>query len=132
MTSVSANPTAAAAAQSTGTNALTKFAENFQDFLTLLTEQIKNQDPLSPMDSTQFTSQLVQFTGVEQGIQQNSNLSALISLQSDVQMGTAVSYLGKSVAVDGQTMQLSGGAAKLDYGVPAATPVKKLTVTITD
>jgi flagellar basal-body rod modification protein FlgD len=131
MTSVSSVAGSSAATSQTD-NAITKFANNFQDFLTLLTEQIKNQDPLSPMDSTQFTSQLVQFTGVEQGIEQNSNLSQLIALQSDVQMGTAVSYLGKSVDVDGQTMQLAGGAAKVDYSVPSSTPVTKVALTVTD
>jgi flagellar basal-body rod modification protein FlgD len=131
MTSVSNVAGNSAASSQTGTS-LAKFAENFQDFLTLLTEQIKNQDPLSPMDSTQFTSQLVQFTGVEQGIQQNANLSQLIGLQSDVQMGTAVSYLGKSVNVDGASIQLSSGTGKLDYGVPNTTPVTKVTVTISD
>jgi flagellar basal-body rod modification protein FlgD len=130
MTSVSS--TAAATSNTQATGALTNFANNFQDFLTLLTEQIKNQDPLSPMDSTQFTSQLVQFTGVEQGIQQNQNLSQLISLQSDVQMGTAVSYLGKGVDIDGQSMQLSGGTASMEYSVPTTPPVSKVTLTITD
>lgn len=131
MTSVS-NVAGNSAAGTKADTSLAKFAQNFQDFLTLLTEQIKHQDPLSPMDSTQFTSQLVQFTGVEQGIQQNSNLSQLISLQSDVQMGTAVSYLGKSVNVNGESIQLSAGSGKLDYAVPNTTAVTKVTVTISD
>src|SRR3954471_24751209 len=130
MTSVSANPTAAAAAQSTGTNALSKFAENFQDFLTLLTEQLKHQDPLSPMDSTQFTSQLVQFTGVEQGILQNKNLQALINMQSDVQMSTATSYLGKLVDINGGGVQLSDSSAKINYSI--GTAVAKVAINITD
>jgi flagellar basal-body rod modification protein FlgD len=132
MTSISSATSTSAAAAGQSGNALAKFAENFQDFLTLLTEQIKHQDPLSPMDSTQFTSQLVQFTGVEQGILQNKNLNQLIGLQSEVQMGTAVSYLGKSVEVSGEGLQLSGGTAKLDYAVPTDRSVKKVTITITD
>ncbi len=130
MTSVSGTSAAIAAAQSTDNNALSKFAENFQDFLTLLTEQLKHQDPLSPMDSTQFTSQLVQFTGVEQGILQNKNLQALINMQSDVQMSTATSYLGKLVDINGGGVQLENSKAKINYSI--GTPVAKVTITITD
>src|SRR5262245_38392064 len=111
---------------------LAKFADNFQDFLTLLTEQLKHQDPLSPMDSTPFTSQLVQFTGVEQGILQNKNLNQLIALQGNEQMGSAVNYLGKTVQVGGDSVQLSGSSATIDYGVSPNTTPTKVTITITD
>ena len=60
-----------AAAPSTATKAKTTLGSNFDTFLTLLTTQLKNQDPLSPMDSSQFTQQLVQFSQVEQSINAN-------------------------------------------------------------
>ena len=75
--------TASSSSSNSGANALASFSSNFQSFLTLLTTQLQNQDPLNPMDSTQFTSQLVQFTGVEQGILQNQNLQQLIGLQTN-------------------------------------------------
>jgi flagellar basal-body rod modification protein FlgD len=54
-------------------------AQNFDQFLTLLTAQLKNQDPTSPMDTNQFTSQLVQFASVEQQMKQNATLTSLVS-----------------------------------------------------
>src|SRR6185503_2408522 len=81
---------------SSSSAAMAGFAQNFDSFLTLLTAQLKNQDPLAPMDSTQFTTQLVQFTGVEQAIHQNKSLETLIALQKDAGVGAAVGYLGKT------------------------------------
>ena len=66
----------------TGANSMQSAASlssNFDTFLTILTAQIQNQDPLEPMDSTQFTDQLVQFSGVEQQIRVNTQLETLIS-----------------------------------------------------
>ena len=65
---------------STKGNALSSLGSNFSDFLTLLMTQLKNQDPTSPLDTNQFTSQLVQFTSVEQQINTNSSLTKLIQL----------------------------------------------------
>ena len=56
-------------------------AETFDTLLTLLTTQLQYQDPLDPMDTNEFTSQLVEFTGVEQAISTNKKLDQLISLQ---------------------------------------------------
>jgi flagellar basal-body rod modification protein FlgD len=126
-----ANATTTGASQNSGSNALAQFSSNFQDFLSLLTTQLKNQDPMSPMDSTQFTSQLVQFTGVEQGILQNQNLQQLISLQSNTQMANAVSYIGKTINNAGSEVQLSSSQGTINYTVndPATT---KVNITITD
>lgn len=112
-------------------NALAQFSNNFDNFLTLLTAQLKHQDPMSPMDSTQFTSQLVQFTGVEQGILQNQNLKQLIALQSNSQMGSAVEYLGKKINDAGNQVQLSGSTGTVNYQVSDPTTAK-LVITVTD
>ena len=101
------SPTGASAASS---KSLAGFAQNFDSFLTLLTAQLKNQDPLSPLDATQFTTQLVQFTGVEQAIHQNQSLETLISLQKDTGVGSAVGYLGKTVSANGDSITLTNSA----------------------
>jgi flagellar basal-body rod modification protein FlgD len=116
---------------SSGANALASFSSNFQSFLTLLTTQLQNQDPLNPMDSTQFTSQLVQFTGVEQGILQNQNLQQLITLQTNSQMSNAAGYIGLQVNGGGNQVQLAGSQATINYTItdPTTAQVK---ITITD
>lgn len=123
--------TSSSSSTASGTNALTQFSSNFQDFLTLLTTQLQNQDPLNPMDSTQFTSQLVQFTGVEQGILQNQNLQQLIALQSNTQLANDVGYLGTQVNDSGNKVVLSGSTGTINYDVTNAATAK-VVVTITD
>jgi flagellar basal-body rod modification protein FlgD len=59
----------------------TMLASNFETFLTLLTSQLKNQDPLSPVDSNQFTAQLTQMAGVEQQLLTNDLLKGLLAAQ---------------------------------------------------
>jgi flagellar basal-body rod modification protein FlgD len=81
-------------AQSKTAAARTGLAEDFQQFLTLLTTQLQNQDPLSPMDTTEFTNQLVAFTGVEQQINTNQKLDDLVALQLNNAMGSALGYVG--------------------------------------
>jgi flagellar basal-body rod modification protein FlgD len=79
MTTVTSATSATTAATTTSTAAQT-LSGNFQTFLTLLTTQLKNQDPMSPMDSNEFTQQLVMYSQVEQQIDTNSKLDSLISL----------------------------------------------------
>lgn len=90
---------------------ISNLAENFDNFLTILITQLQNQDPLSPMESNEFTSQLVQFTGVEQQVLQNKNLEELIRLQSANQTLSAVSFIGKLVEATGDTNTLTDGEA---------------------
>ena len=127
----SSTPPTSSSSTSSGANSLASFANNFQDFLTLLTTQLQNQDPLNPMDSTQFTSQLVQFTGVEQGILQNQNLQQLITLQTNSQMSNAASYIGLQVNGGGNQIQLSGSQATINYTVTDPTTAQ-VTIKITD
>src|ERR1700704_554769 len=101
-------------------------AGNFQTFLTLLTTQLKHQNPLDPLDTNQFTSQLVQFAGVEQQLKVNDQLSALVALQQTAQNSTALEFVGKEVGVAGDTAPLSGGTAKWNLSVP-----KPVTATVT-
>ena len=99
----------------TGNNSL---ASNFQTFLTLLTTQLKNQNPLDPLDTNQFTQQLVQFAQVEQQIKQNSQLETLISIEKSAQATTALAYVGATVAIDGQTAAVKNGQATWTFNVP--------------
>lgn len=84
-------------------------------FLTLLTTQLKYQDPLDPMDTAEFTNQLVQYSSVEQAIQTNSKLETLLSLNIANLGAQAVSYMGKVAQVLGDVMPLEGGKAKATY-----------------
>jgi flagellar basal-body rod modification protein FlgD len=96
------------------TNALAnqQIAGNFQSFLQLLTTQLQNQNPLSPLDTNQFTQQLVEFAGVQQQINTNDSLATLVSLQQTTQSTQALEFVGKTAVVKGSTTALgSNGAA---------------------
>ncbi|MBW3616456.1 MAG: flagellar hook capping protein [Proteobacteria bacterium] len=95
----------------------TRLAENFETFLSLLTTQLKNQDPLAPMDGNQFTQQLVQMTGVEQQLLSNQLLTSLVNKGSDA-IGSAVNLIGKEVTADKSTAEMSRGVAKWSYELP--------------
>src|SRR5215468_11469756 len=104
-------------------------ADNFQTFLTLLTTQLKNQNPLDPLDTNQFTAQLVQFAQVEQQLKQNEQLATLVSIEKGAQSTTALAFVGQNVAVDGQTAQLKNSSATWSFQVPK--PISA-TVTVTN
>ncbi len=97
--------------------AASTLADTFDTFLALLTTQLQNQDPLDPMQSSEFTSQLVQFAGVEQSINTNKKLDQLVELQTSGQLNTAVSFIGKTVEVVSDLLLLKDGAAKISYGL---------------
>jgi flagellar basal-body rod modification protein FlgD len=76
-----------------------RLSDNYDTFLVLLTAQLQNQDPLAPMDSTQFTQQLVQFSQVEQQIRTNEQLEGLVGQYQAASAGAALSYLGKDAII---------------------------------
>jgi flagellar basal-body rod modification protein FlgD len=104
-------------------------AGNFQTFLTLLTTQLKNQNPLDPLDTNQFTAQLVQFAQVEQQLKANDQLTTLVALQQTAQATQALDYVGQKVVVDGDTAPLKDSSAT--WWVTVDKPVTA-TITITD
>ncbi len=119
-----------AIANSNTQKAASGLADNFDTFLTLLTTQLQNQDPLSPLDSTEFVGQLVQFSGVEQQIAQNKNLERLVG-QSEVNSSTAaVSFIGKEAVLTSKTAPLQGGSAKWAYAL--GRQAEQSTITISD
>jgi flagellar basal-body rod modification protein FlgD len=95
---------------STSSTATTGIADNFQTFLTLLTTQLQNQNPLDPLDTNQFTQQLVQFAGVEQQLKSNDQLKSLIEIEKSAQATQALVYVGNTVAVDGSKAQFDKSA----------------------
>ncbi|MBF0561257.1 MAG: hypothetical protein HQL37_04390 [Alphaproteobacteria bacterium] len=118
------------AAPSTAAASAAKLSNDMGTFLNLLTTQLKYQDPTSPMDSTQFTSQLVQFSSVEQQINTNSNLEKLITMQQTNQTTQALGYLGATVVAQTNQVPLTNGQATFNYTVPAQ--YKSASVMITD
>ena len=102
---------------------------NFTTFLQLLTTQLKNQNPLDPLDTNQFTQQLVEFAQVEQQMKSNDQLSSLVSLEKSAQASTALAYVGSTVVVDGSTSPLSNGSATWNLNV---TKPSTATITIKD
>ena len=107
----------------------TEIASNFTTFLQLLTTQLKNQNPLDPLDTNQFTQQLVEFAQVEQQMKSNDQLSSLVSLEKSAQATTALAYVGATVVVDGSTAQLTNSTANWSLNV---TKPSTATVTIKD
>jgi flagellar basal-body rod modification protein FlgD len=103
-------PTSAVGAAGT-VNSRATIAENFDTFLMLLTTQLRNQNPLEPLDTNQFTQQLVQFAGVEQQIRTNENLGALLALSKTSQNASVLSFVGATVTAEGATTELKDGLA---------------------
>jgi flagellar basal-body rod modification protein FlgD len=105
-------------------------ADNFDTFLTILTAQIQNQDPLEPMDSSKFTDQLVQFSGVEQQIKSNKQLEQLLAATT-THAGAALSgYLGQQAEIDTAGAQFIGEPINWRYSLPS--DAAKTTITVTD
>lgn len=105
-----------------------KLAKDLNSFLTLLTSQLKNQDPLSPMDSSEFTNQLVEFAQVEQQIGMNDNLTNLIGLTNQSIVSNAVNYIGTIIEGESSQVALQNGKLKAAYGLNAEA--KQVTVVV--
>jgi flagellar basal-body rod modification protein FlgD len=113
------NPNFVPSSTSSGTGTTTPgIADNFQTFLTLLTTQLKNQSPLDPLDTNQFTQQLVQFAGIEQQMKGNASLASLVSIDKAAQATQALAYVGQNVSVDGSTAQFANGTATWNLNAP--------------
>lgn len=92
-----------------------KLDEELNRFLTLLITQLENQDPLDPMDASEFTSQLVEFASVEQQISQNSNLEKLLNVTQTSQVADMVNFIGQEIEYTGDLFELKGELAKFTY-----------------
>lgn len=124
------NGVTAANSNTAASSSAVGLAANFETFITLLTAQLRAQDPLSPMDTKDFTNQLVQFTGVEQQMKTNDLLSSLAQNFSLNAGSMAVSYLGKQATATADTAALNNGAAKWTYTLP--TGASEVTLKVFD
>jgi flagellar basal-body rod modification protein FlgD len=117
------NSASATAAPQTGSTALKSLSANFGDFLKLLMTQLQNQDPTSPLDTNQFTSELVQFSSVEQQINTNTSLTQLIQLTQAGEVMQASNITGKTVTVSSDHLPLQNGKGTVQFTAPAAEQV---------
>ncbi|MBL4619738.1 MAG: hypothetical protein JKX88_06535 [Marinicaulis sp.] len=98
-------------------------ASDFESFLKLLTAQLKNQDPLSPLDSTQFVAQLASFSSVEQQVATNTKLDALVAGLVGSNLENATRWIGKEVEISSGATRFEGDALEFripDSGIPDA------------
>jgi flagellar basal-body rod modification protein FlgD len=130
-TPTTASTTAAASSASSVSGAVdnTMIASNFTTFLQLLTTQLQNQNPLDPLDTNQFTQQLVEFAQVEQQMKSNDELTSLVSLEQTAQSTAALAYVGATVVVDGSNAPLSNSQASWTFNVSKPSTA---TITISD
>ena len=104
-------------------------AEDFTQFLQLLTTQLQNQDPLSPMDSNEFTSQLVQFSQVEQAINSNTKLDDLVSLQLGNAATSALGYVGLDASyVSAEIALTEGQSTVIKYSLEGPATTSKINI----
>jgi flagellar basal-body rod modification protein FlgD len=110
-------------AQAVNSSASQQLAGNFDTFLQLLTTQLQNQDPLDPLDTNQFTQQLVEFASVEQQINTNTNLQSLINLQQTSEATSALQLVGATVTVSGNSAALSNATSSpATWSLTASAP----------
>ncbi len=115
VSSATTSTTSATSNNSDINSGLNSLASNYQTFLTLLTTQLKNQDPLSPLDTNQFTQQLTQMTGVEQQLLSNQLLQQLVTANQSSGLSNAVNMIGKTVTAGSSTATLTSGSASWPY-----------------
>jgi len=118
-------PSSASGTTAAATSALasSQIAGNFQSFLQLLTTQLQNQNPLSPLDTNQFTQQLVEFAGVQQQLNTNDSLATLVSLQQTAQSTQALGFVGKTAVVKGNSAVLTNSTATWQLSSPSNSNV---------
>jgi len=124
------NSTSTAAANTAPRAAATGIGADFNTFLTLLTTQLRNQDPTNAMDADKMTEQLVQFASVEQQIKVNTNLERLLAVEQGNQLVSAAPLMGRVVEVESDRLALQGGQAQLR--LPAAGAATRALVEVQD
>lgn len=106
--------------------------EQFSSFIQLLTAQIQNQDPLSPLDSTQFVDQLATFSSLEQQVNTNTSLQSIATMMSDMHAMLASQWLGQTVSVESSWVPFSSEAVDFMVDIPDGVDQAILTVRDTD
>lgn len=104
-------------------------SSDFDDFLILLTAQLQNQDPLDPTDSAEFTNQLVQFSQVEQQINTNDRLDALIAQQLTTSIGQAVGFIDRNITYQSVELPWDGtNSVSASYVLPEGVIDAKINI----
>lgn len=119
--STAATAAATQTAQTTGSSsqiAKQKLSETYDSFLTLLTTQLQYQDPLQPMDSAQFTSQLVQYSQVEQQIAQNEKLEQMLANENASLARASLGFIGLDVQLAVREFDYTEGSMTFEYTMP--------------
>lgn len=106
-----------------------KLSDDYNFFLKMLTTQLQNQDPTEPMDVSDMTQQIAQYSSVEQQVATNSNLEKLLNQQKQSVLSTAVSYIGREVETQGNTGSLFNGQATFSYSLPDTASSAQVTIT---
>jgi flagellar basal-body rod modification protein FlgD len=127
MTTTTSAASTTSTTNSTVASGQINLSSDYNTFLQLLTTQLKNQDPLSPMDTNSFTQQLVQMNGVQQQLQTNALLQTLVNANSGA--GPAVNLIGKSVQATSPTITMSNGTADWTYELGGDAASATLSVT---
>lgn len=109
-------------------NSRNSLQTSYSQFLTLLTTQLKNQDPLNPMDSKDFTNQLISMSGVEQQISQTEKLNDLLQVNQASAVNGALGYIGKTVDYVGGAMEYKGSPVQIKYSLAANTSATKISI----
>lgn len=100
------------------TSTQSSIGAEFDTFLTLLTAQIRNQDPLAPLDSTQFVEQLATFSSLEQQVQTNSILESMAGMLTSLHASASSQWVGQTVAAQSTTVRFDGTAIDFDFAKP--------------
>lgn len=124
------NGTAATSqASQTMTSGQKLVGSNFASFLKMLTTQMTNQNPMSPMSTQEFTTQLVQFSQVEQLMNMSRSVERGVSVQESTNLLSAASLTGSTVSVRSSTAEIAAGKAEFEIDVPAGTNALKAVIT---
>ena len=119
--STSSLTTQSTTSNSTSNSTTDAISEQYTMFLELLTAQVQNQDPLSPMDSTQFVDQLATFTSIEQQVQTNDHLTSIASMFGETQAFMAGQWIGKKVSISTDQVNYSGENVTFNLDLPNGT-----------
>lgn len=119
MTLIDSTSAASTSTSTTQTARSTSLGQDFDNFLLLLTTQLQNQDPTAPMDADKFTSQLVQFSAIEQQMETNTKLSSLVGLLSSSATTEALQFIGAEVTIDGSVMHADKLGGQTFYQLPS-------------
>src|SRR3990167_721524 len=125
VTSVAPTTTQTSTATSTTQPAI---GEEFNSFIKLLTAQMRNQDPLAPLDSTQFVEQLATFSALEQQVRSNSSLETIAAMMNDMTGLLAGQWLGQKVSGEAPSVPYSGNSIDFSVNAPVGTERSVLTI----